>query len=302
MQTLWHRSGVEAWRRLTRFFGTLLLINVAVGVVTGLVQEFEFGMNWSAYSRYVGDVFGGPLAMEGLAAFFLESTFLGLWVFGWDRLPQRVHLFCIWMVALGSFAVGGVHPGRELVDAAPGRLRARRRRRGRRSSMTSARCSRTRCSSGATSTWSWRRWPPARSCCSRSRPGTCGARSRSTPFRKSAALAISLLVPLSIALVLVGSQLGVIETRYQPMKIAAAEAQWETCQPCSFSAFQIGGGKQRREPAEGDRDPASAVDPRDAVTGTGRSSGSTSSRRSTSSSTARATTSRTCSSSTGRCG
>ena len=102
MQTLWHRSGVEAWRRLTRFFGTLLLINVAVGVVTGLVQEFEFGMNWSAYSRYVGDVFGGPLAMEGLAAFFLESTFLGLWVFGWDRLPRRVHLFCIWMVALGS--------------------------------------------------------------------------------------------------------------------------------------------------------------------------------------------------------
>ena len=102
MQTLWHRSGVEAWRRLTRFFGTLLLINVAVGVVTGLVQEFEFGMNWSAYSRYVGDVFGGPLAMEGLAAFFLESTFLGLWVFGWDRLSRRVHLFCIWMVALGS--------------------------------------------------------------------------------------------------------------------------------------------------------------------------------------------------------
>src|SRR4051794_16602638 len=101
-QTLWHRTGVDEWRRLTRFFGALLLINVAVGVVTGLVQEFEFGMNWSAYSRYVGDVFGGPLAMEGLAAFFLESTFLGLWLFGWNRLPRRVHLFCIWMVALGS--------------------------------------------------------------------------------------------------------------------------------------------------------------------------------------------------------
>ena len=75
--------------RLTRFFGTLLLINIAVGVVTGLVQEFQFGMNWSAYSRFVGDVFGAPLAMEGLAAFFLESTFLGLWLFGWDVLPQR---------------------------------------------------------------------------------------------------------------------------------------------------------------------------------------------------------------------
>ena len=87
---------------MTRFFGTLLLINVAIGVVTGLVQEFEFGMNWSAYSRFVGDVFGGPLAMEGLAAFFLESTFLGLWIFGWDRLPKRIHLACIWLVAGGA--------------------------------------------------------------------------------------------------------------------------------------------------------------------------------------------------------
>ena len=89
-------------RRLTRFFGTLLLINVAVGVVTGLVQEFQFGMNWSAYSRFVGDVFGAPLAMEGLAAFFLESTFLGLWVFGWNVLPRRVHLADIWLVAVGA--------------------------------------------------------------------------------------------------------------------------------------------------------------------------------------------------------
>ena len=102
LQTAWHRNGKPEYRRLTRFFGTLLLINVAVGVVTGLVQEFEFGMNWSAYSRFVGDVFGAPLAMEGLAAFFLESTFLGLWLFGWDRLPKRVHLACIWMVAIGS--------------------------------------------------------------------------------------------------------------------------------------------------------------------------------------------------------
>ena len=81
-------------------------------------------MNWSTYSRFVGDVFGGPLAMEGLAAFFLESTFLGLWLFGWDRLPKRVHLACIWMVALGLDALGVVHPGGQLVDAASGRLQA----------------------------------------------------------------------------------------------------------------------------------------------------------------------------------
>ncbi len=102
LQTAWHRNDKPEYRRLTRFFGTLLLINVAIGVVTGLVQEFEFGMNWSTYSRFVGDVFGGPLAMEGLAAFFLESTFLGLWLFGWDRLPKRIHLACIWLVTAGA--------------------------------------------------------------------------------------------------------------------------------------------------------------------------------------------------------
>ena len=102
LQTLWYRKGHPEHLRLTRFFGTLLVINVAIGVVTGLVQEFQFGMNWSAYSRFVGDVFGAPLAMEGLAAFFLESVFLGLWLFGWDRLSRRVHLATIWAVAVGG--------------------------------------------------------------------------------------------------------------------------------------------------------------------------------------------------------
>src|SRR5215210_6909138 len=101
MQTAWYRTGVDAWLRLTRFFGTLLLINFAIGVATGLVQEFQFGMNWSVYSRYVGGVFGAPLAIEGLAAFFLESTFLGLWIFGWDRLSPRLHLATIWVAAIG---------------------------------------------------------------------------------------------------------------------------------------------------------------------------------------------------------
>ena len=103
MHTFWHRSGDEAWLRLTRFFGTLMLINFAIGVATGLVQEFQFGMNWSIYSAYVGDVFGAPLAIEGLAAFFLESTFLGLWIFGWNRLSPRVHLATAWLFALGSW-------------------------------------------------------------------------------------------------------------------------------------------------------------------------------------------------------
>src|SRR6476659_6425808 len=104
MQTIWYRTKDEQWLRLTRFFGTLFLINFAIGVATGLVQEFEFGMNWSVYSRFVGGVFGAPLAIEGLAAFMLESTFLGLWVFGWNRLSPRIHLACVWLFALGSWA------------------------------------------------------------------------------------------------------------------------------------------------------------------------------------------------------
>jgi cytochrome d ubiquinol oxidase subunit I len=100
MQTVWVATGNSAWYRLTKFFGKLFLINFAIGVATGIVQEFQFGMNWSEYSRFVGDIFGAPLAMEGLAAFFFESTFIGLWIFGWTRLPRLVHLACIWIVAI----------------------------------------------------------------------------------------------------------------------------------------------------------------------------------------------------------
>jgi cytochrome bd ubiquinol oxidase subunit I len=100
MQTAWVVTDNAAWYRLTKFFGKLFLINFAIGVATGIVQEFQFGMNWSQYSRFVGDVFGAPLAMEGLAAFFFESTFIGLWIFGWSRLPRLVHLACIWIVAI----------------------------------------------------------------------------------------------------------------------------------------------------------------------------------------------------------
>ena len=99
MQTAWVITGNSSWYRLTRFFGKLFLINFAIGVATGIVQEFQFGMNWSEYSRFVGDIFGAPLAFEGLIAFFFESTFIGLWIFGWTRLPRLIHLACIWVVA-----------------------------------------------------------------------------------------------------------------------------------------------------------------------------------------------------------
>ncbi|WP_319436532.1 cytochrome ubiquinol oxidase subunit I [Mycobacterium sp. RTGN5] len=100
MQTIWVVTDNPAWYRMTKFFGKIFLINFAIGVATGIVQEFQFGMNWSEYSRFVGDVFGAPLALEGLVAFFLESTFIGLWIFGWTRLPRWLHLTCIWLVAI----------------------------------------------------------------------------------------------------------------------------------------------------------------------------------------------------------
>jgi cytochrome d ubiquinol oxidase subunit I len=102
MHTMWLRSGKAEWLRMTRFWGRIYLINFVLGVATGLVQEFQFGLAWSAYSRFVGDVFGSLLAMEALLAFFLESTFLGLWIFGWDRLPKKVHLGALWAAVIGS--------------------------------------------------------------------------------------------------------------------------------------------------------------------------------------------------------
>ena len=129
MQTMWVRTGHERYLRMTKFWGKLYLINFIVGVATGLVQEFQFGMAWSEYARFVGDVFGAPLAMEGLLAFFFESTFLGLWIFGWGRLPKKLHLAVLWVAVVGSIVSAFFiivanswmqHPvGVELVDGRP---------------------------------------------------------------------------------------------------------------------------------------------------------------------------------------
>ncbi|GGK88417.1 cytochrome ubiquinol oxidase subunit I [Planomonospora parontospora subsp. parontospora] len=103
MQTLWTFGGKPVHERMTRFWGQIYLINYALGIVTGLVMEFQFGLSWSGLSHYAGDVFGAPLAIETLVAFFLESTFLGLWIFGWHRMPRRLHLACIWIVTLTAY-------------------------------------------------------------------------------------------------------------------------------------------------------------------------------------------------------
>jgi len=102
MLTIYYKTGKEDYKVLAKFWTKLFAVNFAIGVATGIVHEFEFGMNWSVYSRFVGDIFGAPLAFEGLMAFFLESTFVGILLFGWDRVPKKVHLLAAWLTAIGS--------------------------------------------------------------------------------------------------------------------------------------------------------------------------------------------------------
>ena len=196
-------------------------------------------MNWSVYSEFVGDVFGAPLAIEGLAAFALESTFLGLWIFGWDRLSPRVHLATIWMTALGTLDVGLLHPRRELVDAAPGRLQDGRRRGGADERLGAA-VQRVRAAS-RTAHHPRRADLRRRSWCSASPAGTSSAGATSSCSAGRAALALIVAVPATLIQLSVGNRFGEAVTSAQAMKIAASEAQWDTCQPCGFSVFQIGG-------------------------------------------------------------
>jgi cytochrome bd ubiquinol oxidase subunit I len=238
MQTLWYRTGNQAWLRLTRFFGTLLLINFAIGVATGLVQEFQFGMNWSVYSTFVGDVFGAPLAMEGLAAFMLESTFLGLWIFGWNKLGRRLHLATVWAFALGSwlsaFFIIAANSwmqrpvGSHVVDGRAELTSIWELLSNRFALFAFAHVLLVGLTTAATVIFGVSCWH--------------FLRGRNVEvFRHAAKLALIVLVPVSAANLWLGSHLGIVVTDYQPMKIAATEALWDTEQPASFSIFQIGG-------------------------------------------------------------
>jgi cytochrome bd ubiquinol oxidase subunit I len=238
MQTVWHRTHDDAWLRLTRFFGTLLLINFAIGVATGLVQEFQFGMSWSAYSNFVGGVFGAPLAIEGLAAFMLEATFLGVWIFGWDRLSPRLHLATIWIAALATWLSAFFilvanswmqHPvGYKIVDG--------------KAELTSLGA----LLSNHFALIAWLHVILAGLIFgSTVMLGVCCwhfLRGRNVElFQRAAKLALLVAVPMTLIQLSVGNRFGAAVTSAQGMKIAASEAQWNTCQPCGFSVFQIGG-------------------------------------------------------------
>ena len=238
MQTIWLRTKDERWLRLTRFFGTLFLINFAIGVATGLVQEFEFGMNWSVYAKFVGNVFGAPLAIEGLAAFFLESTFLGLWIFGWNRLSPRLHLATLWIAVAGTWLSGYFilvanswmqHPvGYKIVNG----------------------------EAQLTSVWALLSNGFAlRAYVHIILAGlifgttvvlgvSCWHFLRKTDtelYLKAAKLALIVMLPVTFLQLIVGNRFGEAVTSAQDMKIATSEAQWQTCQPCGFSLIQFGG-------------------------------------------------------------
>uniref|UniRef100_A0A6J5ZKV5 Unannotated protein n=1 Tax=freshwater metagenome TaxID=449393 RepID=A0A6J5ZKV5_9ZZZZ len=240
MQTKWYRTRDESWLRLTKVFGALLLINFAIGAATGLLQEFQFGMNWSSYSQFVGDVFGSTLALEGLVAFMLESTFIGLWVFGWGRLSEKMHLATIWLVVAGTWLSTTFilmanswmqNPVGYSIDKVTGQARM-------------------------VNLWEvvtnkiaiWAVFHTLLASLMVAGFLLLGVacwhilKGRNIElFRPVVKLGLLIAIPASALTLLVGSEFGVALTGPQPMKIAAAEALWNSEQPASFSLFQVGG-------------------------------------------------------------
>jgi cytochrome d ubiquinol oxidase subunit I len=247
LQTAWYLTGDEVFKRLTKFWGKLFLINFAMGVVTGIVQEFQFGMNWSEYSRFVGDIFGAPLAIEALLAFFLESTFLGLWIFGWEKLPKRAHLAAIWLVAIGSnISAYWILVANSFMQQPMGHVL----RNGRAEMesfwalisnphvfvqfphvITAAMCTAAFFILGV-SAWHLARAQDAE---------TREAFSRS--FRIGAVYGLA----ATLAVIVVGHTQAQSMTRVQPMKMAAAEALWESADPAPMSLFTWGHEPERRD-------------------------------------------------------
>jgi cytochrome bd ubiquinol oxidase subunit I len=239
MQTAWYRTGDPKFLKMTKFWGKLFLINFAMGVVTGIVQEFQFGMNWSAYSRFVGDVFGAPLAIEALVAFFLEATFIGLWIFGWDRLPKGIHLACIWLVAistnLSAFFILAAnswmqHPVGFEINPERGRAELTSLWAVLNNSTNQVAYPHVATAAFLTaaafvigiSAWHLHR------------------RQHTEVMRESLKMGFVVALIFGVGVTATGDLQAKIMTDQQPMKMAAAEAIWDTQAPASFSVFTIG--------------------------------------------------------------
>jgi cytochrome d ubiquinol oxidase subunit I len=244
-ETMYVRTGDETYKTMTKFWGKLFLINFAMGVVTGIVQEFQFGMNWSEYSRFMGDIFGAPLAIEALLAFYLESVFLGIWIFGWDRVSKRLHAVVIWMVALGSnISALWILIANSFMQQPVGYV------------LRNGRAEMESFFALLANGHVWVQWPHVFF----SGVATAGffvagisawhllrRSSDQEVFRRSFKIAI-LYASIGVLLaVLVGHTQAQYMTRVQPMKMAAAEALWNTEDPAAMSLFTIGNERERRD-------------------------------------------------------
>lgn len=232
METLYVRTGNEMYKKMTKFWGKLFVINFVMGVVTGIVMVFQFGMNWSEYSRFVGDIFGVPLAIEALLAFFLESTFLGIWIFGWNKVSKKVHLLSIWLVAIASSLSSlWILIANSFMQNPVGYV------------LTETRAEMANFGELLTNPYVWNQFPHV------VLGGfTTGAffvigisayhllrKNNLEFFRKSFQIG-AIFGLISILLVTgIGHKYGQFLMKTQPMKMAAAEALWETADPAPFA-------------------------------------------------------------------
>lgn len=245
METAYVSSGNEVFKRMTKFWGKLFLINFALGVVTGIVQEFHFGTNWSEYSRFVGDIFGVPLAIEALLAFFMESIFIGIWVFGWDKLSKRMHLFTIWMVAIGSnLSALWILIANSFMQEPVGFV------------MNGGRAELVNFGALLTNPHVWVQWPHVFTSAlvtgsffmlGISAWHLVRQKNDLPMFRQSFRIGAIVSIIGTIAVIVVGHQQAQYMVQVQPMKMAAAEALWESENPASLSLFTIGNERQRRD-------------------------------------------------------
>jgi cytochrome d ubiquinol oxidase subunit I len=237
METLYVLTDNPVYKRMTKFWGKLFLINFAMGVVTGIVQEFQFGMNWSTYSRFVGDIFGAPLAVEALLAFFLESTFLGIWHFSWDILPKKVHAVLIWMVALGSYlSAFWILVANSFMQQPVG------------FAIRNGRAEMTDFFALLTTPHLWTQFPHvvagslmtgAFFVVGVSAYQFLKKTKNQDFFRRSMAIGLSVAFLASIAVTISGDLQGKEVAQSQPMKLASMEALWNTESPASFTLLAI---------------------------------------------------------------
>jgi cytochrome bd ubiquinol oxidase subunit I len=245
LETMYVRTGDETYKKMTKFWGKLFLINFAMGVATGIVQEFQFGMNWSEYSRFMGDIFGAPLAIEALLTFYLESIFIGVWIFGWDKLSKKAHATVIWVVAIGSnLSAFWILVANSFMQQPVGYV------------LRNGRAEMNDFFALIANGHVWVQWPHVFF----SAVATAGffvagisawhllrKSDQIEVFRRSFRISILYATIGTVMSMLVGHSQAQYMTRIQPMKMAAAEALWETEDPAAMSLFTIGNEKERRD-------------------------------------------------------